>query len=203
MIKKLFVWIAFFTLTTVTVHGQTNKRLYEIYEFGAWFDPGDSCVIEIRKKYGFKTISGGCTATSRMAKHNDKAEKLLLQRNGPKWRTKYSDEIIKCNRNTIVLKTTLEPLVFVQPTSKSETITPDSMDFKVIVFSDSIVIKYHNASFNTTTEKMNEFIIKQEIAKINPKIFLETSAQTPIEKIEAIIKVFTDNNLNNFILITR
>ena len=70
-------------------YGQINKGLYEVYTFGYGFYEGDSCLIKIRIKYGFKIVDGGCQISKRMRKHNTKIEKLLLKRNGANWEDKY------------------------------------------------------------------------------------------------------------------
>ncbi len=97
MTRLLLIWTVLLGLTTLTAFGQTDRKIYTLYVFGAWFYPGDSCAIAINKKYGFKTIDGGCFETKRQTKHNRKVEELLLQHNGSNWRERYSDEIKKCN----------------------------------------------------------------------------------------------------------
>lgn len=73
-----------------------NKNFLKLYQFGAWYDPGDSCINYCNSRYGFKTVSGGCSPRRKDVTNNQKVQILLLKKNGIGWKEKYKTDLFKC-----------------------------------------------------------------------------------------------------------
>lgn len=106
--------------------------------------------------------------------------------------------------DTVFYKTTLVPIEAQQPTITTKTIISDSLDFQVSLISDSIVIKFSGNSFKIESiDRLDKFIKDNNISNVSPKIYLESSKETPIEEIEKVIQVLRNNGIERFNFSTR
>jgi hypothetical protein len=86
-----------FLFISNNLFAQNSNRIYKIYEFGMFFNVGDSCSDALGKKYGFRRDYGGCIIQYRHIKRNEKTEAKLAIRNGQNWREMYDTEWNNCS----------------------------------------------------------------------------------------------------------
>jgi hypothetical protein len=106
------------------------------------------------------------------------------------------------NYDSILLKTTLIPLVANSPTIETDTIISNPMDFYVIIYIDSIIINYSGLSNKVLlVEELDNYIINNNIAEVDSQKYLKISKDVPIERVTKVIDVFTHNKIDKFNLI--
>lgn len=106
------------------------------------------------------------------------------------------------NYDSILLKTTLIPLVANSPTIETDTIISNPMDFYVILYIDSIIINYSGLSNKVLlVEELDNYIINNNIAEVDSQKYLKISKDVPIERVTKVIDVFTHNKIDKFNLI--
>lgn len=106
------------------------------------------------------------------------------------------------NYDSILLKTTLIPLVANSPTIETDTIISNPMDFYVIIYIDSIIINYSGLSNKVLlVEELDNYIINNNIAEVDSQKYLKISKDVPIQRVTKVIDVFTHNKIDKFNLI--
>jgi hypothetical protein len=82
--------------------GRKSNKIRTIKKFGWGSNTGNTCGIELRRKYGFEIVSSGCIVTNAGIKHNIKTFEALTIRNGPDWWNRYLEEIKQCGKDCSV-----------------------------------------------------------------------------------------------------
>jgi hypothetical protein len=94
--KSLFSFLLF--LSSLTAFSQNNEENLILFQGGYWI-PADSCTLAVNRKYGFTAVATevDLPPVGRKARHNKRVEKKLELINGAEWRSRYDEELKRCD----------------------------------------------------------------------------------------------------------
>lgn len=93
MKKEIF---GVFIVAIIFCSCKSSQEVHTIYEYGAYYNGGDSCTVACRKQYGYKTKDVGCSPLGWQLRNNRQVKRQLKRRNGAGWEPRLNADIEKC-----------------------------------------------------------------------------------------------------------